>query len=118
MFRKKMLGAALLAAIAISGVAGAGQTHAEAAAPGDTAVATAVAALPHEGAAGEYAAAEYASIRTGDQAAAMLDIGIEGSPAASMTEGKRFSVFCVSMAASLAVMLGVFGLMVRRKRNS
>jgi len=116
MFQKKMLGAALVAAIAISGAAG--QTHAEAAAPGDAVAETAVVALAHEGAAGEYAAAEYAAVRTGDQAAAMLDMGIEGSPAASMTDGKRFAVFCVSMAASLAVMLGVFGLMVRRKRNS
>ncbi|CAM4120214.1 hypothetical protein [Saccharibacillus endophyticus] len=118
MFRKKMLGAALVAAIAISGVAGAGQTYAEAADPVDAVAETAVVALAHEGAAGEYAAAEYVSIRTGDQAPAMLDMGIEGSPAASMTDGKRFSVFCISMVASLAVMLGVFGLMVRRKRNS
>lgn len=112
MFRKKMLGAALIVAIAIPGMAN--QAHAEAAAPAD-AVAT---VLAQEGTAGEYAALEYATIRTGDQAPAMLDMGIEGSAAASMTDGKRFSVFCISMVASLAVMLGVFGLMVRRKRNS
>lgn len=114
MFRKKMFGAALVAAIAIS--AGAGQARAEASAPVEAGVeaaaVNAVTALAHEGTAGEYA-----SIRTGDQAPAMLDMGIEGSVTATMSEGKRFSVFCVSMAASLAVMLGVFGLMAWRKRN-
>ncbi len=116
MFRKKMLGAALVVAIVVPGMAS--QVHAEAVASGDAVAKPAVAAFAQEGTAAEYAALEYATIRTGDQAKAVVDMGLDGYGAAPMTDGKRFSVFCISMVASLAVMLGVFGLMVRRKRNS
>lgn len=32
-------------------------------------------------------------------------------------DGKGFSVFCVSLAVSLALMLGIFGLTLRRKKH-
>ncbi|MEJ8304891.1 hypothetical protein [Saccharibacillus sacchari] len=111
MITKQLLVAAL--AVAIVTPLSAGPVRAESANPVDVGIAAAAAALAQEG-----TVAEYASVRTGDNATAMLDMGLDEYAASPMTDGKRFSVFCLSMAASLAVMLGVFGLMVRRKRNT
>lgn len=35
----------------------------------------------------------------------------------SRADGKGFSVFCISLAVSLALMLGIFGLTLRRKKH-
>ncbi|NGZ77343.1 hypothetical protein [Saccharibacillus alkalitolerans] len=48
---------------------------------------------------------------------AMLDTGVEFYEAAQGSHGKAFSVFCVSLVVSLALMFGIFGLFVRRGRS-
>lgn len=118
MVRKKRLRAiptsiaiAVAVSIAISGTAS--PAYAEEAFTADRAIVSTASTLGQEN-----AALEYATVRSGDSVPAVVDMGIDAYAASPMTEGKRFSVFCISMVASLALMLGIFGLWVRRKNSN
>ncbi|OWA35252.1 hypothetical protein B9G55_11365 [Saccharibacillus sp. O16] len=68
----------------------------------------------------ETASAELKPLR-GESGEMAAGVGAEASVVnvleTAQAEGKGFSVFCISLALSLALMLGVFGLMMRRSKH-
>ncbi|MCQ4087430.1 hypothetical protein [Saccharibacillus sp. JS10] len=118
MFRKKVLGVALAALLVIPALS----TQAYAASNVSTfqneeAITTSFRSA-EVNTNNEYAAIESAKATTGNLTPAMVDMGLDHAGATPMSDGKRFSVFCISMVCSLILMLGGFALVARRKSRS
>ena len=118
MFRKKVLGVALAAVLVIPALS----TQAYAASnistfQNEEAVTTSFRSA-EVNTANEYAAVESAKARTGNLNPAMVDMGLSHAGATPISDGKRFSVFCISMMCSLILMLGGFAIFARRKSRS
>lgn len=108
---KRIAVAAFAAALLITGTTS--QVSAsEAEAPGAYAVVEG--AVP---AALQTAAAETETLRAANGEIVGEEASIANMLESTHADGKGFSVFCISLAVSLALMLGVFGLMLRSKKH-
>lgn len=63
------------------------------------------------------AAAETETLRAANGELASEEASLVNMVESTRAEGKGFSVFCISLAVSLALMLGIFGLTMRRKKH-
>ncbi|OWR27376.1 hypothetical protein CDO73_22405 [Saccharibacillus sp. O23] len=63
------------------------------------------------------AAAETQTLRAANGEIVGEEASIANLLESNGAEGKGFSVFCISLAVSLALMLGIFGLTLRRKKH-
>jgi len=67
----------------------------------------------------ETASAEIETLRTetGEVSGSGAEASMVNVLESARSEGRGFSVFCISMAVSLTVMLGIFSLMLRKKKK-
>lgn len=109
--RKRIVVAAFAAALLLAGTES--QTSASEANTSGT-YAVVEAASP---AALQTAAAETETLRAANGELVSEEASIANMLESTGADGKGFSVFCISLAVSLALMLGIFGLTLRRKKH-
>lgn len=108
--RKRIAVAAFAAALLLQGTA----SQASASEADTTVIYAAEGAVP---AALQTASAETQTLRAANGELVGEEASIANLLESDGADGKGFSVFCVSLAVSLALMLGIFGLTLRRKKH-